>query len=186
MKKTATTLLLIFTLILCGSVDAKRGTPRNNDTFVKLEVNKEEGYEVRRVNELVFANNAAADTLLAALREMSPVKKNENITIYVYPLNQIHLEKTQIHGPRMVSEGEEKYQYHFGYIQIDTFFIDVMGDKVCYGEDVKTTTERLFKKTGRTNDYKYKYYNPCVGGGKLYVYEITDSTVTTLYKGISE
>lgn len=156
------------------------------ENFVKPEVNKEEGYEVRRVNELAFVNSAATDTVLTALREMAPVNKKESITIYVYPFNEIHLEKSPTNGQRMVVEGEEDFEYHFGYVQIDTFFVDVKGWKGNYGEDVRKNAERVFKKTGRTNDYKYKYYSPCVGGGKLYVFEITDSTVTTLYKGISE
>lgn len=168
-------------------VDSDKDTPVDYyEDFVKLEINKEEGYEIRRVNELIFANSVAADTLLGALRKMSPIGKNENLTIYVKQRGIIRLEKTGIHGPRMVVEGEEKYQYHFGYIQIDTFFIDVTGSKDYYGEEVRENAERIFKKTGQTNDYKYKYYNPCPGGGKLYVFEITDSTVTTLYKGISE
>lgn len=156
--------------------------PYSYEDFVKLEVNKEKGYEVRRVNELVFANNMVVDTLLAALLDMSPLTRNQKITMYVIPVsgtgNGICLEKSS-HAPKTVPEGGEEYLYHFGYMQIDTFFLDIVGfkGKDKYGDKVNDTAKGLFKQTGVTKDIEYKYYLPYPEDDKYYNFVITDSTI---------
>lgn len=153
------------------------------ETFIKLEVNKEEGYEVRRVNELVFNNSKATDTVLQVLHDMSPIRNNENVRIIVESNNRITVYRGQ-EKPKSVTEGQDEYLYHFGYMQIDTFFVDVVGFKRPDGNDVRTSAERLFKRTGITNDYKYDYYFPEIGEGTYYQFEITDSVIMLIDKFI--
>lgn len=147
--------------------------PKYYDTFVKLEVNKEKGYEVRRVNELAFVNSSVLDTIRLALLDMSPFVKYENAKIFVEPKNRITLEKG--YGKPSLVEGSEAI-YRFGYMLIDSLFIEVVGFK--YKEyDVREDAERLFKKTGRTQNCKYEYSYPEISDDKYYKYEITDSTI---------
>lgn len=152
--------------------------PQYYDTFVKLEVNKEKGYEVRRINELTFVNSSALDTILLAIRDMSPFGKYKNAIIVVESSNRITLEKDG-YEPRLVVEGDNNtIIYRFGYILIDSVFIEVMGLE----SEAKEYAERIFRKTGRTHDYKYKYSYHGISDDKYYRYEITDSTIILIDK----
>lgn len=156
--------------------------------IVTLDIDDTDEYVVRQVNELMFLNEAATDTIMSTLRNISPIGKNESLRLYISSNNRIMLEK--LRSPRFIIRtftGEEEWNSdHYGYVQIDTFFIDVVHSKSTSVCDAEENARKIFKETGHTHEFEYKYRYPSVGGGLYFIYEITDSTVKLIDNGYSE
>lgn len=158
--------------------DSMEKGPINLDEFVKIEVNEKEGYEVRRVNELTFTKDFICDSLRSVLRRLSPTEDETSLSISIYSSNRMVLINSR--RPRSIIKGEEEYAYHFGYVQIDSFYIDVKGFNDIV--NVKEAASKWFRRTGEKHDYKYIYYEPTLDGENEYLLVLSDSTMLTFMK----
>lgn len=156
--------------------------------IITLELDDIDEYVVRQVNELMFLNETATDTIMSTLINIAPIGKDESLRLYILSDNRIMLEK--LRRPRFIFKtftGEEEWNNnHYGYVQIDTFFIDVVYSKSASVCDMQENARNIFKETSHTHEFEYKYRYPSVGGGLYFIYEITDSTVKLIDNGYSE